>query len=128
MCRGGWGRRISKGNFDTDVFAFRSLSQSALKKRGGEEDFQRYVKHRCFCFQEFIPERFEKEAFAGKDPYLFVPFSAGPRYRRVSYFFLMAPACVTRSLLLHISAVTMSNLSVSAGNVFTCVQNIILCV
>ncbi|KAK7088100.1 hypothetical protein V1264_022062 [Littorina saxatilis] len=28
---------------------------------------------------EFNPNRFEKEVFAGRDPYVFVPFSAGPR-------------------------------------------------
>lgn len=29
--------------------------------------------------KQFRPERFEKDAFAARDPYLYVPFSAGPR-------------------------------------------------
>ena len=66
LWKSGVWRRISKGNFDTDVSAF-SSSQSALKKRGVEEDFHREFWRRCFCFQ-FIPERFEKAGCGGGFP------------------------------------------------------------
>ena len=38
-----------------------------------------------FSRQEFRPERFIKDNAVGKDPFGFVPFSAGPRYFTIQH-------------------------------------------